>query len=186
MEIILLQDVNKLGQKDDIVNVKDGYGRNFLIPRGFAVQASSSEKKMHTENLRQRAHKEEKIKIAAQGIAEKMAGLKIVVGAKTSTSGKIFGSVNTIQIAESLKEKGFDIIGVSFDKDKTKWLEAVKADNLTWHHVSDLKYWGNEAGKLYAINSIPANILLDPKGMIIAKDLRGEDLHKKLEELLGK
>jgi len=109
MEIILLQDVNKLGQKDDIVNVKDGYGRNFLIPRGYAVQASSSEKKMHTENLRQRAHKEEKIKIAAQEIAGRMAGLKIVVGAKTSTSGKIFGSVNTIQIAESLKEKGFDI-----------------------------------------------------------------------------
>ena len=109
MEIILLQDVNKLGQKDDIVNVKDGYARNFLVPRGYAVVASSSEKKMHTENLRQRAHKEEKIKIAAQEIAGRLEGLKIVVGAKTSTSGKIFGSVNTIQIAESLKEKGFDI-----------------------------------------------------------------------------
>jgi len=109
MEIILIQDVNKLGQKDDIVNVKAGYGRNFLIPNGYAVAASSSAKKMHTENLRQRAHKEEKIKIAAQEIAAKMAGIKIIVGAKTSTSGKIFGSVNTIQIAESLKEKGFDI-----------------------------------------------------------------------------
>ena len=109
MEIILIQDVNKLGQKDDIANVKAGYGRNFLIPNGYAVAASSSAKKMHTENLRQRAHKEEKIKIAAQEIAAKMAGIKIIVGAKTSTSGKIFGSVNTIQIAESLKEKGFDI-----------------------------------------------------------------------------
>ena len=89
MEIILIQDVNKLGQKDDLVNVKAGYGRNFLIPRGYAVAASSSAKKMHTENLRQRAHKEEKIKIAAQEIAAKMAGLKIIVGAKTSTSGKI-------------------------------------------------------------------------------------------------
>jgi large subunit ribosomal protein L9 len=129
MEIILLQDVNKLGQKDDIVNVKDGYGRNFLIPRGFAVQASSSEKKMHTENLRQRAHKEEKIKIAAQAIAEKMAGLKIVVGAKTSTSGKIFGSVNTIQIAESLKEKGFDIDrkNITLPEDQIKEVGNYKA-----------------------------------------------------------
>jgi large subunit ribosomal protein L9 len=109
MEIILIQDVNKLGQKDDIVNVKAGYGRNFLIPQGYAVAATASAKKMHTENLRQRAHKEEKIKIAAQEIAARMADIKIVVGAKTSTSGKIFGSVNTIQIAESLKEKGFDI-----------------------------------------------------------------------------
>lgn len=129
MEIILLQDVNKLGQKDDIVNVKDGYGRNFLIPRGYAVQASTSEKKMHTENLRQRAHKEEKIKIAAQAIAEKMAGLKIVVGAKTSTSGKIFGSVNTIQIAESLKEKGFDIDrkNITLPEDQIKEVGNYKA-----------------------------------------------------------
>jgi large subunit ribosomal protein L9 len=109
MEIILIQDVNKLGQKDDLVNVKAGYGRNFLIPGGFAIAATSSAKKMHTENLRQRSHKEEKIKIAAQEIAGRLAGVKIIVGAKTSTSGKIFGSVNTIQIAESLKEKGFDI-----------------------------------------------------------------------------
>ena len=90
MEIILLQDVNKLGQKDDLVNVKDGYGRNYLIPNGYAIPATSSAKKMHTENLRQRAHKEEKIKIAAQEIAAKLEGIKIVVGAKTSTSGKIF------------------------------------------------------------------------------------------------
>ena len=129
MEIILLQDVNKLGQKDDIVNVKDGYGRNFLIPRGYAVQASSSEKKMHTENLRQRAHKEEKIKIAAQEIAKRMEGLKIVVGAKTSTSGKIFGSVNTIQIAESLKEKGFDIDrkNITLPEDQIKEVGNYKA-----------------------------------------------------------
>lgn len=81
---------------------------------------------------------------------------------------------------------GFDILGVSFDKDKDKWLEAVSNDNLTWHHVSDLKGWGNEAGKLYAVNSIPANVLLDPQGTIIAKDLRGEELLNKLEELLVK
>jgi large subunit ribosomal protein L9 len=129
MEIILLQDVNKLGQKDDILNVKDGYGRNFLIPKGYAVQASTSEKKMHNENLRQRAHKEEKIKISAQEIAAKMAGLKIIVGAKTSTSGKIFGSVNTIQIAESLKEKGFDIDrkNITLPEDQIKEVGNYKA-----------------------------------------------------------
>src|SRR4030042_2448600 len=109
MEIILLQDVNKLGQKDDLVKVKSGYGRNYLIPRGFAIAATPSAKKMHDENLKQRAHKEEKIKAVAQEQATKMAGLKMVIGAKTSSSGKIFGSVNTIQIAEALKEKGFEI-----------------------------------------------------------------------------
>jgi large subunit ribosomal protein L9 len=129
MEIILIQDVNKLGQKDDIVNVKDGYGRNFLIPRGFAVAATTSAKKMHAENLRQRAHKEEKIKVAAQEIANKLEGVKIVVGAKTSTSGKIFGSVNTIQIAESLKEKGFDIDrkNITLPLDQIKEVGSYKA-----------------------------------------------------------
>jgi large subunit ribosomal protein L9 len=129
MEIILLQDVNKLGQKDDLVNVKNGYGRNFLIPRGYAVAASSSAKKMHAENLRQRAHKEEKIKGVAQELAGKMAGLQIVVGAKASSSGKIFGSVNTIQIAEALKEKGFDIDrkSISLPEDQIKEVGKYKA-----------------------------------------------------------
>ena len=129
MEIILIQDVNKLGQKDDIIKVKDGYGRNFLIPKGLAIAASPSAKKMHSENLRQRAHKEEKIKVAAQEIAAKLAGVKIVVGAKTSTSGKIFGSVNTIQIAESLKEKGFDIDrkNITLPDDQVKEVGKYKA-----------------------------------------------------------
>jgi len=129
MEIILTQDVNKLGQKDDLVNVKAGYGRNFLIPRGYAIAATSSAKKMHAENLRQKAHKEEKIKVEAQSIASKMEGLKITVGAKTSTSGKIFGSVNTIQIAESLKEKGFDIDrkNITLPEDQIKEVGSYKA-----------------------------------------------------------
>ncbi len=129
MEIILIQDVNKLGQKDDIIKVKDGYGRNFLIPKGLAIAASTSAKKMHSENLRQRAHKEEKIKVAAQEIATRLAGVKIVVGAKTSTSGKIFGSVNTIQIAESLKDKGFDIDrkNITLPDDQVKEVGTYKA-----------------------------------------------------------
>jgi large subunit ribosomal protein L9 len=129
MEIILLQDVHKLGQKDDLVHVKDGYGRNYLIPRGYAIAATSSAKKMHAENQKQRAHKEEKIKAEAQDLAAKMAGLSITVGAKTSTSGKIFGSVNTIQIAEALKEKGFEIDrkSISLPEDQIKEVGKYKA-----------------------------------------------------------
>ena len=129
MEIILLQDVRKLGQKDDLVHVKDGYGRNYLIPRGYAIAATSSAKKMHAENQKQRAHKEEKIRTEAQELASKMAGLSITVGAKTSTSGKIFGSVNTIQIAEALKEKGFEIDrkSISLPEDQIKEIGKYKA-----------------------------------------------------------
>jgi large subunit ribosomal protein L9 len=129
MEIILLQDVNKLGLKDDLVNVKDGYGRNYLIPRGYAIAATQSAKKMHAENLKQRAHKEEKIKAEAQEIASKLADVKIVVGAKTSSSGKIFGSVNTIQISESLKEKGFEIDrkSITLPEDQIKEIGKYKA-----------------------------------------------------------
>jgi len=109
MEIILLQDVPRLGSKDDVVNVKDGYARNFLIPQRQAVVATESAKKVLSENQRQRAHKEAKLKEEAQAVAAKLEGLKISIGAKTSTTGKIFGSVNNIQIAEALKENGFDI-----------------------------------------------------------------------------
>jgi large subunit ribosomal protein L9 len=129
MEIILLQDVPKLGQKDDLVKVKNGYGRNYLIPKGMAIAASSSAKKMHAENLKQRAHKEEKIKIEAQSIADKLSGVKLVLGAKTSSSGKIFGSVNTIQIAEALKEKGYDIDrrSITLPEDQIKEIGSYKA-----------------------------------------------------------
>ena len=109
MEVILKQDLNNLGSKDDIVRVKNGYARNYLIPRGMAINATESSKKVHTELLKQRSHKEAKVKEQAMELAEKMKGLKITLGAKTSTKGKIFGSVNTIQIAEALAEKGFEI-----------------------------------------------------------------------------
>lgn len=129
MEVILLQDINKLGQKDDIVVVKNGYANNFLIPKGYAVAATTSAKKMHSENLKQRAHKEEKIKANAQETAAQLAGVSLVIGAKTSTSGKIFGSVNTIQIAEALKEKGFDIDrrNITLPEDQIKEIGKYKA-----------------------------------------------------------
>jgi len=82
-------------------------------------------------------------------------------------------------------EKGFDVLGVSFDKKRDAWLEAVEKDQLIWTNVSDLKYWGNEAGRLYGVRSIPSNVLLDPDGMIIAKNLKGEELTNKLKEVLS-
>ncbi len=109
MQVILKQDVPNLGHANDIVNVKSGYARNYLVPQGLAIIATGSAKKMHEENLRQRAHKEEKIREEAKEFARKLEGLKLTIGAKTSSTGKIFGSVNTIQIAEALEIKGFKI-----------------------------------------------------------------------------
>ncbi len=109
MEVILKEDVANLGLKDDIVKVKPGYGRNYLIPQGLAVLATGSARKVHAENLKQRAHKEEKLRLAAVALAEKLEGKKLTIGAKTSSSGKIFGSVNNIQIAEALEKDGFAI-----------------------------------------------------------------------------
>ncbi|MCH7657657.1 MAG: 50S ribosomal protein L9 [Bacteroidetes bacterium] len=109
MEIILLENRPDLGHKDEIINVKDGYARNFLIPKGYAIMATKSARKVHDENQRQRAHKEEKIRNEAEKMAAKMDGIALSIGAKTSSKGKIFGSVNTIQIAEALTAKGFEI-----------------------------------------------------------------------------
>jgi large subunit ribosomal protein L9 len=109
MEIILKQDVQNLGNKDEIVKVKNGYARNYLIPQGIAITATASAKKILAENTKQRAHKEAKIIADAEVIAKKLEGVKLTIGAKTSSTGKIFGSVNTIQIAQALSEKGFDI-----------------------------------------------------------------------------
>ena len=109
MEIILLTDIANLGHKDDIVDVKQGYGRTYLIPQGYAILATPSARKVVAENLRQRAHKEAKLKAEAEELAAQLAEVKLTIGAKTSSTGKIFGSVNSIMISESLKEKGFDI-----------------------------------------------------------------------------
>ena len=109
MEVILLQDVARLGSKDDLIKVKDGYGRNCLIPQKMAVIATDSARKVLAENTKQRAHKEAKLKDLALSIAEKLKAIQLVVGAKTSTTGKIFGSVNTIMLAEAINSKGFEI-----------------------------------------------------------------------------
>ena len=90
---------------------------------------------------------------------------------------------NLVKAYNTYHPKGFDVFGVSFDKDRDKWLKAIKTDHLTWTQVSDLKYWGSKAGKLYGVQSIPHNVLIDPNGIIIEKNLRGENLENKLKEL---
>ncbi len=109
MTIILKEDVSGLGYKDDVVEVKDGYGRNYLIPYGKAVIATPSALKVLAENQRQRAHKLAKIKADAEALAASLKDVKLTIGAKTSATGTIFGSVNSIQIAEALEKLGFNI-----------------------------------------------------------------------------
>jgi large subunit ribosomal protein L9 len=122
MEVILKQDIPNLGDKDDIVKVKNGYAVNYLIPKGLAVNATPSAKKAQAEMIRQRAHKEAKIRQEAEVLAEKLKAVTLSIGAKTSTKGKIFGSVNSIQISEALKEQGYDIDrkNISFKEDLIK------------------------------------------------------------------
>ena len=109
MQIILFTDIANLGHKDDIINVKPGYGRNYLIPQGYAILATESAKKTVAENTKQRAHKEAKLRAEAQELAAKLEALKLTIGAKTSSTGKIFGSVNSIMIAEALQAQGYEI-----------------------------------------------------------------------------
>ena len=121
MELILKEDVINLGYKDDVVKVKDGYGRNYLIPTGKAVIATPSAKKVLAENLRQRAHKLAKIKADAQELAAKLEGVALTIATKVSATGTVFGSVGSIQVAEELGKLGFEI-----DR-KIINVEAVKA-----------------------------------------------------------
>ena len=109
MKIILKEDVSGLGYKDDVVEVKNGYGRNYPIPTGKAVIATESALKVLAENQRQRAHKLAKIKADAEALAASLQGLKLTIGAKTSATGTIFGSVNNIQIAEALEKLGHNV-----------------------------------------------------------------------------
>ena len=109
MEIILKQDVEHLGYANDVVKVKEGYARNFLLPRGLAISATPSEKKQLAETLKQRAHKEAKIKDEAIKIADGLENKTLKNGAKAGEAGKIFRSVNTIQIADAIRALGFEV-----------------------------------------------------------------------------
>ncbi|RZS98115.1 50S ribosomal protein L9 [Cecembia calidifontis] len=109
MEVILKTDIKGLGYKNDLVEVKPGYGRNYLIPQGYAVLATDSNKKILAENIKQAAHKAEKIKKEAEEIAAKLAGITLEIKAKIGESGKIFGKVTTLQISDALAENGINI-----------------------------------------------------------------------------
>ncbi|MFN3918339.1 MAG: 50S ribosomal protein L9 [Flavobacteriales bacterium] len=109
MDVLLKKNVENLGERDEIVSVRPGYGRNFLIPQGLAILATSSVKKMHEETLRQCAHKLAKLIDEAKATAEKLKGTTIKVGAKVGENGKIFGSVTNLQVADALKAAGFEI-----------------------------------------------------------------------------
>ncbi len=129
MEVILKEDIDKLGYKDEVVNVKAGFGRNYLIPQGKAIAATESAKKVLAENIKQRAHKESKILDEAQAVATKLEGVALKIGAKAGETGKIFGSVNTIQIAEALAKVGFQFErkNISIQGDTIKELGEYEA-----------------------------------------------------------
>lgn len=109
MKIILTQDIKGLGEKDDVVSVKDGYGRNYLIPQGMAKLASTSALKMLAEDARQREFKQEKLRKDAEAKASQLQDLSLVIKTKASQNGKIFGSITSLQITNALKEKGFEV-----------------------------------------------------------------------------
>ena len=121
MEVILREDIVGLGYKNDIVKVKPGYGRNYLIPKGYAIIANGSNKKVVTENIKQAAHKAEKIKTAAAALASSIGDMKFEIPAKVGESGKIFGKVTTLQLSDALKAKGFEV-----DRKKISFESEIK------------------------------------------------------------
>lgn len=127
MDIILKTDIAGLGYKNDTVSVKPGYGRNYLIPQGYAVMATESNKKIVAENIRQAAHKAEKIKNDALALAEAIGDITLSIPAKAGESGKIFGRVTNTQVAEALREKGFDIDRKKITVDDVKTLGSYEA-----------------------------------------------------------
>ena len=121
MEIILKQDVQGLGYKNDVVKVKPGYGRNYLIPQGVALIANDSNKRMTAENVRQAAHKAAKVKQDAEALAQKIGDFVVEIGTKAGESGKIFGAVTAVQVSDVLKAKGFEV-----DRKKVHFKEQPK------------------------------------------------------------
>jgi large subunit ribosomal protein L9 len=132
MELLLKDDVKGLGYKNDLVTVKPGYGRNYLLPQGLAVVADKSAKKVVAENVRQAAHKAEKVKADAQSIADQIGSQVVELPAKVGESGKIFGRVTTLQLAEALKNKGIDVDRkrLSFDQEPTTAGDYTATVNL--------------------------------------------------------
>ncbi len=116
MEIILKQDIAKLGYTNDLISVKDGFARNYLIPQGYAILATETNKKIRDENMKQKSFKEEKIKKEAEILAKAIENITVKIAAKAATTGKIFGSVNAIQISEAIKEQ------FSYDVDRKRIL----------------------------------------------------------------
>src|ERR1700761_36499 len=139
MEVILKQDVKNLGEKDDVVKVKPGYGRNYLIPQGFALLATESAKKVLAENLKQAQFKQEKIRKDADAVAAKLEGVKLTIGAKAGETGKIFGAINTIQIADALKKEGFDVDRRRITFDAEAKVIGDSPTNLNLHKVVKVK-----------------------------------------------
>jgi large subunit ribosomal protein L9 len=138
MEVILKQDIKGLGYKNDMVTVRNGYGRNFLLPKGMAILATDSAKKMHAELLKQTAFKEEKLRKEALANAEKLATVNIKVGAKAGENGKIFGSVTTIQIADALTKAGYNVErkNIEISGDNIKQLGTYTAKVRLFKEVS--------------------------------------------------
>lgn len=138
MEVILQQDVPNLGYKYDVVNVKPGYARNFLIPKGLAIQATEGAKKLNAEIIKQKQHKEEKIKKEAQENASKLASLVIKIPTKAGENNKIFGSVTNIQIAQALQEQGFSVDrkSITLLEENIKTLGTYKAKVKLYKDIS--------------------------------------------------
>lgn len=130
MEVILKQDVEHLGYKDELVSVKNGYGRNFLIPRKFAIEASESNKKILAEVVKQRSHKEAKLRQEVEAIAAKLSKEVVKVGAKAGAEGKIFGSVTSLQLSNALMAMGYNIDrkAISLKNDHVKNLGTYQAN----------------------------------------------------------
>ena len=138
MEVILKQDIKGLGYKDDKVTVANGYGRNFLIPQGVAVLATESNKKMQAEETKQSAFKEQKLRNEATAMAAKFADVTVKVGAKAGESGKIFGSVTNIQLADALKKAGYEVErkNIEMNEDAIKALGTYSAKVRLFKEIS--------------------------------------------------
>jgi len=148
MEIILKQDVPDLGHKDDIVTVRNGYGANYLIPKGYATMATPSAKKILAENIKQRAHKEAKLRQEATDMAARLEGKPFTLATKVSSTGKIFGSVNNIQVADVLAASGFEI----------------DRRNITFIGESNIKEVGTYEAVIKIYRDIKANIKVEIVG----------------------